>query len=190
MNFYILDADVHNPNVVIRDADGRVWNANTDQALSVKDEWTRLSIPLDKTKLDFSRIVSISLGEYWGWGNIYYFDELYFAKSAAAPPPAYPDDGVEPSAPVMYQSFEQPGSDGSYGLAGQGRATVAQRVTAAAAYSSSSGSLKMVQNTYTDGEGKERNEAWNTGVYGAGIKPEGGLTVSGVTYMDASPSVI
>ncbi|WP_449602046.1 S-layer homology domain-containing protein [Paenibacillus sp. Marseille-Q9583] len=187
LNFYILDADVHNPNVVIRDADGKEWNANTDQALSVKDEWTRLSIPLDKTKLDFSRIVSISLGEYWGWGNIYYFDELYFAKSATAPPPAYPDDGVEPSAPVMYQSFEQPGSDGSYGLAGQGTATVAQRVTAAAAYSSSSGSLKMMQNTYMDGEGKERNEAWNTSVYGAGIKPEGGLTVSGATYMDASP---
>ncbi|WP_313640546.1 hypothetical protein, partial [Paenibacillus sp.] len=26
LNFYILDADVHNPNVVIRDADGKVWN--------------------------------------------------------------------------------------------------------------------------------------------------------------------
>lgn len=187
LSFYILDADVHNPNVVIRDADGKEWNASTDQVLSVKNDWTRLSVPLDKTKLDFSRIASISLGEYWGWGNKYYFDELYFAKSADDLQPAYLDGGVDAAEPVMYQSFDQPGSSALYGLAAQGSATAAGHAAKPTAYSSSTGSLKAVQNTYTDGDGNKKDEAWNTGIYGAGIAPETGATVSGATYMDASP---
>ncbi|WP_158602260.1 S-layer homology domain-containing protein [Cohnella endophytica] len=187
-SFYILDADEHNPNVVFKDADGRAWNAPTDGIVSVKNEWTRLSIPLDKSQIDFSRLVSVSLGEYWGWGNQYYFDELYFAKSASDLPPAYPPSGPDmPAEPMMFQSFEEPGQDGTYGLAGQGSATTASTTASPTAYSSSGGSLRVKQQTYLDDQGEEANGAWNTGIYGARITPQDGAKKTGEVYADASP---
>ncbi|BBH24446.1 hypothetical protein Back11_57910 [Paenibacillus baekrokdamisoli] len=186
-SFYILDADAHNPNVVFKDADGKMWSPETKDVVSVKNEWTRLSISLDKTKdFDFSRIVSISLGEYWGWNNQYYFDELYFAQLASDLPPAYPEGPLVPAKPIMYQSFDTPGINGKYGLNGQGSATVAQHTASPTAYSSSSGSLKSVQNTYTDGDGIEKNGEWNTGIYGVHIAPQDDSKVSGNDYMDVS----
>ncbi len=188
-SFYVLDGDAHNPNIVFKDADGRSWNAPTDGINSVKDQWTRLSVQLDKSQLDFSRLVSVSIGEYWGWGNTYSFDELYFAKTADDLPPAYPDGPEEPqspSAPLMYQSFDEPGQDGSYGLMGQGSATAARPVRYQSAYSSSAGSLEAVHHSYIGGDGKDSNEAWDTGIYGVRIAPQGDATVTGAAYTDAS----
>jgi len=186
-NFYILDADEHNPNVVFKDVDGKAWSPDTSNVLSVKDEWTRMVIPLDRTAdFDFSRIVSIHLGEYWGWGNQYYFDELYFSKTANNAAPAYPGEPETAAEPLMYQSFDDPGEESNYGLNGNGSATVAQQVTSPTAYSSSGGSLKAVQNTYTDGGGEPQNGAWDTGIYGIHIVPQEDSRVTGTTYFNAS----
>jgi|GEM_PF-510990 len=185
-SLYVLDTSgANNPNVVFRDADGNTWSPDTGSLKSVKNVWTRLSIPLDKTKIDFSRIVSIAIGEYWGYGNTYYFDELYFAMNATDLPPAYPVPPQPPAAPMMFQSFDEPGQDGNYGIVGQGTATAAQRVQTPKPYWSSVGALKATHNAYTDGA-TTKNEAWNTGIYGVRIAPQSSATVTGATYTDAS----
>ncbi|WP_152393369.1 S-layer homology domain-containing protein [Paenibacillus guangzhouensis] len=189
-SFYVLDADAHNPNIVFKDANGATWNANTDGLNSVKNKWTRFSVPLDKSKIDFTKLVSVSIGEYWGWGNHYYFDELYFAKTANDLPPSYPEEpggeGGPQVTPKLYQSFESADQEGKYGVLGQGSATVASHAAGQSPYSSSKGSLKTMQNGYKDDQGITQNEAWNTGIYGVRIEPQEDARVVGATYTDAS----
>lgn len=84
LNFYVKDMNKkgNTVNVVLQDANGIIADGWTENA-GVGGAWTKVSLSLRKivtNGLDFSKITSISLGE-WNPG-VYYFDDLFFAQYA------------------------------------------------------------------------------------------------------------
>lgn len=103
--FYVKDTSGNNNvHVTIKDVNGATWDFGTSSN-AVQNKWTKMVVALDKTKtLDWSKICEIRLGEYWNWSNVYYFDDLYFAKNASDTPPGYGDTTV-PVTPISASDY-------------------------------------------------------------------------------------
>ncbi|WP_449600636.1 S-layer homology domain-containing protein [Paenibacillus sp. Marseille-Q9583] len=92
LSFYVKDMSKkgNTVNVVLQDANGVIADGWTESA-GIGGAWTKVSINLRKivnNGLDFSKITSISLGE-WNPG-VYYFDDVFFAQYATDGIPAEP----------------------------------------------------------------------------------------------------
>jgi hypothetical protein len=85
--FYVYDAVGGNPvNVTIKDVGGKSWTPAID-TLTQKDQWTRVVVNLDKSKINAKQINGIQLGSTQK--GTYYYDELYFASSDTAQVPGF-----------------------------------------------------------------------------------------------------
>ena len=81
--FYVKDTSGSNEvHVTVTDIAGKSWDFGTGSQKAVRNQWTKMVIPIDFTQnVNFKRIKEIRLGMYWDWNNVYYFDDLYFAQN-------------------------------------------------------------------------------------------------------------
>lgn len=180
MTFYVKDINSDggcNLHISFTDADGKVWDTSNNWDTSyinnqntIKDNWVKVPVPLDKSKIDFSKLEKIQIGSWFAWDHAYYFDDFEFSQN---------DPGSNPVVtPIAFQNFESEGLSQNYGIAGKGTQTDVTTGSDITAFPESKKSIKTVQHS-NSGE-------WNLDILGVTITPQDDAKVSGQEYADVS----
>jgi aryl-phospho-beta-D-glucosidase BglC (GH1 family) len=90
LDYLLFDVFVQQGNralqVTLVDKNGAVWTEYTSpEAMPVANQWEKIFLDIRKTNIDTSAIIEIRIGV--NVSGTYYFDNLYFAGSYAAPLP-------------------------------------------------------------------------------------------------------